>query len=224
MVRSVQRAESLGTQIANIVRQRIVRGELAAGDRVTEEALAEEFAVSRGPVRDAITQLSYERLVEVHKPRGVYIVGLDDDDIDQLYSLRSALERLALQRAMQVHDEERWAASRDAVDRMAEAADRGDHAAFLAADLEFHALIYALADHPRLDGMWRQYLPTFEALLEVTINHDVDLHDSADDHHRLYDIMRSGDVSAATGVLDEHLEGARERMALELLARRQRSA
>ena len=221
MTRTVQRATSLGQQIADILRQRIVRGALQPGDRLTEEALADEFQVSRGPVRDAITQLSFEKLVEVHKPRGIYIVGLTDDDVEQLYSLRAALEQLALQRAMRVTDDARWRASREAVTRMLQAADAGDHADFLAADLEFHAQIYALADHPRLEGAWAQYLPTFTSLLDVTINHDADLHESAADHDRLYAVMRSGDVSAASAVLAEHLAGAEERMALELAARRE---
>lgn len=55
MTQSVKRGESLGSQLARVLRQRIVRGELAPGDRLTEEGLAEEFEVSRGPVRDAIT-------------------------------------------------------------------------------------------------------------------------------------------------------------------------
>lgn len=219
MTTSVQRPASLGQQIADIVRQQIVRGELRTGDRLTEEGLAEKFSVSRGPVRDAITQLSFERLVEVHKPRGIFIVGLTDDDIDQLYSLRSALEQLALERAMRVTDDARWRPARDAVSRMMAAADRGDHSDFLIADLDFHSEIYRLADHPRLDAAWAQYLPTFTALFEVTINHDADLHESAADHDRLYAIMRSGDLALASRALTTHLKGARERMMLELAAR-----
>lgn len=216
---SVQRSQSLGKQVADILRQRIVLGELRHGDRITEESLADEFAVSRGPIRDAVTQLVFEKLVRIQKPRGIYVVGLTDDDVDQLYSLRAALERLALERAMRVHDDARWRPMRECVERMAEAADSGDHSAFLAADLEFHSQIYELADHPRLQGAWQQYRPTFEALLEVTINHDEDLHDSAADHDRLYAVMRGTDVSAAVRVLDAHLEGARNRMSAELAER-----
>ncbi|WP_295101215.1 GntR family transcriptional regulator, partial [uncultured Microbacterium sp.] len=138
MTQTVKRGESLGAQVAQVLRQRIVRGELSPGARITEEALAEEFSVSRGPIRDALTQLSFEKLVEVQRPRGVYITGLSQDDVDQLYSLRGALEQLALSRAMRVEDDERWASMAAAVDRMSQAADRGDHAAFVAADLEFH--------------------------------------------------------------------------------------
>ncbi|KYJ97254.1 GntR family transcriptional regulator [Microbacterium sp. CH1] len=219
MTQTVTRGESLGAQVARVLRQRIVRGELAPGARLTEEALAEEFAVSRGPVRDALTQLSFEKLVEVQRPRGVYIVGLTSDDVDQLYSLRGALEQLALSRAMRVDDDDRWQPMAEAVQRMAEAADAGDHAAFVTADLDFHSQIYALADHPRLQGAWNQYLPTFAALLEVTINHDEDLHESADDHVTLLDVMRTGSPDAAAAVLSAHLDGARERMLHEVGSR-----
>ena len=219
MTQTVKRGESLGAQVAQVLRQRIVRGELAPGARITEEALAEEFSVSRGPIRDALTQLSFEKLVEVQRPRGVYITGLTHDDVDQLYSLRGALEQLALARAMRVDDDARWTAMAAAVGRMGEAADSGDHAAFVAADLEFHSQIYALADHPRLQGAWSQYLPTFTALLEVTINHDEDLHESSGDHMKLMDVMRSGTPEQAAEVLTAHLDGARDRMLSELADR-----
>ena len=170
-------------------------------------------------MRDALTQLSFEKLVEVQRPRGVYIVGLTSDDVDQLYSLRGALEQLALSRAMRVDDDQRWQPMADAVQRMAEAADAGDHVAFVTADLDFHSQIYALADHPRLEGAWNQYLPTFTALLEVTINHDEDLHESSDDHVKLLDVMRTGAPEDAAAVLSAHLDGARERMLHEVGSR-----
>lgn len=220
MTQSVKRGESLGAQVARVLRQRIVRGELAPGARITEEALAEEFDVSRGPIRDALTQLSFEKLVEVQRPRGVHIVGLSPDDVEQLYSLRGALEQLALSRAMRVEDAARWAPMAAAVGRMGQAADDGDHAAFVAADLEFHSQIYALADHPRLEGAWNQYLPTFTALLDVTINHDDDLHESSGDHMKLLDVMRTGEPERAAAVLASHLDGARDRMLSEITARR----
>ncbi|QMU96609.1 GntR family transcriptional regulator [Microbacterium esteraromaticum] len=217
MTMTVKRGESLGAQVANVLRQRIVRGELVSGERITEEALAEEFEVSRGPVRDALTQLSFERLVRIQRPRGVFVIGLTHDDVDELYSLRGALEQLALSRAIRVSDDARWAAMGEAVRRMADAADSGDHAAFVEADLDFHSQIYALSDHSRLEAAWRQYLPTFTALLDVTINHDADLHDSAHDHVVLMDVMRSGDAGRAAAVLTAHLDGARDRMLSELV-------
>lgn len=212
MSETVKRGETLGAQVARVLRQRIVSGELAPGSRIVEEALAEELDVSRGPIRDALTQLSFEQLVEVHRPRGAYVVGLTSDDVDQLYSLRAALEQLALSRAIRVSEDARWRPMRAAVEDMVGAAQNENHAAFVAADLAFHAQIYALADHPRLEGVWNQYLPTFTALLDVTLNHEHDLDASAADHDRLINVMRNGTPEEAAAMLTEHLDGARGRM------------
>jgi len=215
----VQRSRSLGRQVADVLRQRIVRGEILPGSRLVEEAVAEEFAVSRGPVRDAFTQLSFERLVEVRKPAGVFVIGLTLDDVEQLYSLRGALEALALRRAMRVEDDERWRESEASVEAMLESARRQDAEAFLAADLVFHSRIYDLAEHPRLLGAWEQYKPTFEALLDVTIHQDRDLTDAAEDHAQLLQTMRSGDEEAASAALARHLEGSHARMRAAIEAR-----
>lgn len=215
----VERARSLGRQVADVLRQRIVRGELLPGSRLVEEAVADEFAVSRGPVRDAITQLGFERLVEVRRPAGVFVVGLSLDDVDQLYSLRLALETLALQRAMRVEEDEAWSVASRAVASMRGSAAARDAEAFLAADLAFHSTIYELAEHPRLLGAWEQYRPTFEALLDVTIHQDSDLTDAAEDHARLLELMRSGGVEAATAALARHLEGSQARMRAAIEAR-----
>ena len=216
MIDLVNRPVPLGEQIAAVLRRRIVGGGLTRGDRLTEESLAEEFQVSRGPVRDAITQLVFERLLRIQKPRGVYVIGLDEEDVEQLYSLRGALERLALTRAMRVKDDARWTPLRTSVKQMNSAADAGDYDGFTQADLAFHSGIYELSDHPRLEAAWRQYFPTFEALLEVTINHDADLHESAIDHEKLLSLMRSNDSITAVAAMERHLEAARERMVLEM--------
>ncbi|WP_240423597.1 GntR family transcriptional regulator [Microbacterium halotolerans] len=204
--------------MADILRRRIVRGELAQGDRLTEEGVAEEFGVSRGPVRDAVSLLVYEGLVETRRPRGIYIRGLTLDDIEQLYSLRGALEQLAVRRALG-GDEKTWQPVERLVQRMERAADARDHADFYRADVDFHSSFYELADHPRLLATWRQYEPTFMALLEVTINHDEDLHESAHSHRVLFDLIRAGDAEPVAAELADHLARAEERMRLELDAR-----
>lgn len=215
---TVRRGAALGEQVADIIRRRIVHGELTKGDRLTEESVADEFGVSRGPVRDAVSQLVYEGLVELRRPRGIYIKGLTGEDIEQLYSLRAALEQLAVKRAMAA-DDARWKPAEELTDQMARAADSGDHGAFYRADVSFHSMFYELANHPRLLATWRQYEPTFTALLDVTINHDEDLHESAQSHRALYDTIRSGDAEAVARELDDHLRRAEERMHLELDAR-----
>lgn len=224
MTPAIQRPAALGQQIAAIIRRRIIRGELQVGDRLTEESLAEEFSVSRGSVRDAIKQLTFENLVEIHRPRGIYITGLTVGDVTELYTLRSAIEKLALSRAMRVTEDERWKPCERSVNEMLKAATDGDHTSFLTADLDFHDQIYKLAGHQRVLAVWQQYLPTFTVLLEITINHDKDLLDAAHDHEALYRAMRGSDTEHALSILESHIDGAYKRMIQELSAQRALSA
>src|SRR5699024_3768360 len=101
------RAPALGDQLATVLRDRIVRRTLAAGTHLVDDSLAAEYDVSRGPVRDALRQLESQGLVESRR-RGYFVVGLTQDDIDDLYELREAIEVVAVRRAIgRVDDEQR---------------------------------------------------------------------------------------------------------------------
>jgi len=75
---------------------RIVSGELAAGTRLKEIALADEFGLSRTPVRDALRQLTGDGLAEIVPAQGARVVSFGADDIEDVYDIRMALELLAL--------------------------------------------------------------------------------------------------------------------------------
>jgi GntR family transcriptional regulator of gluconate operon len=205
------RQQSLGEQVGAALRDLIIRGDLAAGTHLVEDALAAEYDVSRGPIRDALRQLEGEGLVESRR-RGIFVVGISLRDIEDLYSLRDAIEELALRLAMQRATPEQWREGSRMVDAMRSAADRRDETAFAQADIEFHALLYRLSGHRRLVDVWGQYEPILTSLLQVTVAEDVDLHPSAEDHQRLLDIVATGDEEAAVAAIREHLDGAKHRM------------
>src|SRR5699024_11457591 len=82
-----------------VLRDQIIRRTLANGTHLVEDALAAEYGVSRGPVRDALRQLESQGLVESRR-RGYFVVGLTQEDIDDLYELREAIELAAVSNAM----------------------------------------------------------------------------------------------------------------------------
>ncbi|MBF4571795.1 GntR family transcriptional regulator [Herbiconiux sp. VKM Ac-1786] len=205
------RQQSLGSQVSSVLRDLIIRRELAPGTHLVEDALAAEYDVSRGPIRDALRQLESEGLVESRR-RGIFVVGIELRDIEDLYSLREAIEELALRLAMERATPDQWVEGRRLVDAMRAAADRQDEQEFARADVDFHALLYRLSGHRRLVDVWGQYEPILTSLLQVTVAEDVDLHPSAEDHQRLLDIVATGDQDAAVRAIREHLEGAKHRM------------
>ncbi|MET0480099.1 MAG: GntR family transcriptional regulator [Microbacterium sp.] len=205
------RAEALGTLVAKQLRDRIVRGEYPAGTHLAEDTLAEQFAVSRGPVRDALKRLEAEGLVETRR-RKIFTLELSTDDISDHYALREAVETLAVRLAIERATPEQWARSRTLVERMTSAAEAEDHDAFARADTAFHANTFELARHRRLEAVWNQSEPILTALLEFTVQVDTDLEASAADHSTLFDLMASGNTELAVAEAAAHIRRSCERM------------
>src|SRR5258708_39160738 len=93
--------KSLGEDVADRLREAILHGELSPGQHLREEELGERLQVSRGPVRDAFVLLEREGLVTSSRHRGVSVVDVTLKDLHEVYTLRSALEPLAITLAIQ---------------------------------------------------------------------------------------------------------------------------
>ena len=85
-----------GEQIAKQLGQDILQGRFAPGQRVGEQAVAEMFSLSRGPVRDALRILERQGLVEIRPRRGAYVVELALNDVADIFNVRCALLSLAV--------------------------------------------------------------------------------------------------------------------------------
>jgi GntR family transcriptional regulator, gluconate operon transcriptional repressor len=215
--------QPLGERVAHELRVRIIGGSLERGAHLVEGSLAEQFAVSRGPVRDALRQLESEGLLESRK-RGVFVVGLDEGDVEEIYTLREALEALALSVAAERAGAHDWKRAEECVAEMRAAADEADPHRFAAADMDFHGEFYRLSGHRRLRSVWEQYRPTFTVLLDITNAQDVDLHPAADAHFALLRDVRAGDTEQAVARLREHLAGSSRRLRKAMAGIRQQHA
>jgi GntR family transcriptional regulator of gluconate operon len=203
--------EALGSQVAFALREAIAGGEFVRGERLVEADLAERFGVSRGPIRDAFRILQVEGLVENQQP-GVVVIGIDHDSINELYSLRGAIEGLAVRLAVGRYDEARFGAIQRHVEAMQRAAHAGDAVGFAQADVAFHNEICLISGHKRLADVWQRYEAIMMTLLRLTISLDQNLTASAADHLELLDFIKAGDAEAAEAELTDHLERSRARM------------
>src|SRR5258707_699549 len=93
---------ALGDAVADILRRAILDGSLKPGQKLHENALARQLAVSRSPIREALIQLERERLVEGRLNRSAVVRRPSPEEIRQVYTIRAALEGIAA----------RWAAER----------------------------------------------------------------------------------------------------------------
>ena len=90
---------NLAQTLTDQLRRRIVTGRLPAARRINEVHLAEELAVSRTPLREALVALAAEDLVVIKPRRGFFVAGLDAEQMHDLYGMRALLDPHALRLA-----------------------------------------------------------------------------------------------------------------------------
>lgn len=210
---------SLGDQLAEQLRDRIVSGNIGADARLVEDLVAEEYGVSRGPVRDAISILRRENLVVDVGRQGVAVRAFEAIDVDRLFDLRFALENLAIVTASKrapTLGSEAWLPCEQPLERMAKLAESNIPAGFAQADVDFHTGFYEVAGSAPLRAAWDLSRPLFGALQKVTLSYDEAYGESAADHRRLLDVAQRGDEAQIASELDTHLAGARRRMIAQL--------
>jgi GntR family transcriptional regulator of gluconate operon len=205
------RVGSLGQLLAKELRVQILRGALRQGSHLVEDVLAEQYDVSRGPVRDALAELAREGLVRRQR-RGFVVSGFGANDVAELYSLRASLEALALDLAMESRDPEAWRRLEDILAGMEAAAEAGQSRRYAGLDIEFHNEFYVLSGNSRLAAAWQPYSSTFGAVMDLTNQQDADLRPSFADHRDLLEAARAGERVRAQELLSNHLIGSKHRI------------
>ena len=95
MTQVADERRALVDKLASTLQARVLSGELPSGTRLRQEALAEEFGVSRTPIREALRKLQASGLVELRHNRGAFVRGLSPREIRDAYEVRAELEGLA---------------------------------------------------------------------------------------------------------------------------------
>lgn len=147
---------TLRENATEIIRQSIIEGTLAPGAELNQAQLAEELGISRGPVREALGQLEQEGLIRTVPYKGVIITPLDRQYVFELYSVRMALETMALERAIERLSAQNLAAFEEIIDAMWAAARAEEQQRLLELDLHFHETIMQIAEHDLALKLWRQ--------------------------------------------------------------------
>jgi DNA-binding GntR family transcriptional regulator len=144
-------APTSAVRVHGELRAAILEGRLAPGERLRAEAVAERLGTSRTPVREALLMLEREGLVVVQPHRGAVVRAFDAQDLLDLYEVRELIEPHAARRA---------ATRAPNLGRLEELCDLAERARATADDQiayneEFHALIAAAAESPRLQAALR---------------------------------------------------------------------
>ncbi len=204
----------LASDIALRLRTAILHGYFGPDERLREEALAKSMGVSRGPIREALTQLEREGLVVIQRNRGTFVARLTREDAEEIYSLRRVLERLAVQRAIVCATPAQFDAMQRIVDTMTAYIERGiteQEAAEL--DVQFHEILYQASDHTRLYDCWVNLRRQIHILLLSRNVANADFRViTGSTHQEILDALRDRDEPRAIAITEDHLRGSYERV------------
>lgn len=194
--------DCISDRIRRVLAQRILSGDVAPGTRLVEMRIAEEFATSQAPVREALRELEMGRMVECRPFRGTYVREVGDREFNEAYHVRGVLEAAAARAAAP-----RIAADpgpmRAALAGIHAAARAGDREAYSEQNLAFHRTIVAAAGNSVLLRAWESL--GFEARMRVTVSRsDHDMTRAAGGHDAIAAALEAGDGGTAARLLVEH--------------------
>lgn len=142
--------QTLAESITGRLRQLILEGQLPPGQSLRPADLAPRLGVSVMPVREALRILEAEGLVTFRPRIGARVSEISEEDVEELYVVRAALEGLAARHAVRNLTDADLAALHEVFDEMTQARERDDFIAFSSADREFHRINYAASGRPGL--------------------------------------------------------------------------
>jgi len=202
---------SVADQVASILRQRILNGELRPGTPLQEVPLAASLVVSRNTMREATRILSLENLLKRSIHRGVAVSQLSLKDVQEIYHLRRMLEISGVLSAKDKRSEV-LPDLRNAVEGYERAVRERNWLRAVGFDLQFHSLLIRFHRNRRLESFYQRVIGELRmGMVLVDRSHD-DPSALIPVHRKLYQFLAAGKLQQCAAVLAQHLDDSESRL------------
>jgi DNA-binding GntR family transcriptional regulator len=218
--KTVSRSKSLHEQTYKALRESILKGELAAGDRLIETQIAEQLQVSRTPIREAIRQLQREELITADELGWLRVTTVSPTEATHLYDCRMALETLAVTSACQNATDSQLKKLKSLVTQVEKLFKQKDSkpssSQLLDLDYQFHRTIAQCSGNNYLVFLLDQVFAKMALLRVQTTRHNPRVLEIRTEHQLLMEAIVSRDIEAATQAIQSHLTASKARVVQEL--------
>ncbi len=192
--------------VFDAIKEAILTRAIPSGTPLIEQHLAEEFGVSKTPVREALLRLSKEGLVRLENTRGASVVELTREEVHDIFEMRLYLEPLALEQSAAWLGKPQLKALEQLLLDAEKAVARGDLVKLSRLNIDFHRGLYALAPNQLLVG-WLDGLSDRRRLLSVQGWQRENRSETEWQEHRsILDAVQAGDILLAKKRLKDHIK------------------
>jgi len=198
------RIESTPSLVADRIRMGIFDGTFPPDGQLNEVELARSLGVSRGPIREAFQRLIQDGLLRSERNRGVFVVALDADSVQDVYFVRSVIETAAALRLAESQDAAAISGLEQIVSAIGRSVD-GEWSELVAIDLEFHRSLVAASGSPRLIRTFEpMYAETRMLLAHMEIHYERRA-DLVDEHRAIVEAIQAGDRKLIDRLVHGHM-------------------
>jgi DNA-binding GntR family transcriptional regulator len=202
---------SVADQVASVLRQRILNGELRPGTPLQEVPLSASLGVSRNTMREATRILSLEGLLKRSVHRGIAVSQLSLKDVQEIYQLRRMLEIPAILAAKSNHTDV-LPELQNALEGYEGAVRRRDWVRAVEFDLQFHSLLIRFLHNRRLESFYQRVIGELRmGMVLVDRRHD-DPGGLVPAHRKIWQLLAAGKLKQCATVLARHLDDSELRL------------
>lgn len=204
---------ALYQEVAERLRQRIFAHELTPGDWIDEQKMAEEYGISRTPLREALKVLAAEGLVDLKPRRGCYVTEISRQDIDDIFPLMAMLEGRCAFIAVQLAKPADIRGLKTIHEKLELAAKESRIDAFFEANQEFHRRIQELTNNRWLLSVIQDLRKVLKLSRLHSLSLEGRLQQSLEEHRVIMAAFEAGDAEKAEKSMHDHLLYGREALA-----------
>ena len=210
---------SLEEKVFLTLEEEILAGELEKGDSLTEIALSKRLGVSRTPIRGALHRLKEDGLVEIAPNKGAVVLGVDKDDLIDIYKVRNRLEGLASASAAKSISKEDLEKLRESVELSEFYISRGDTEKVKELDTAFHQMIYKSSGNRQLESILTELHRKIKTYRKLSLSVSGRIEKSIAEHREILRAIENGDAELADALTSRHIERALENLVIALAVR-----
>ncbi|WP_170773079.1 GntR family transcriptional regulator [Ruegeria lacuscaerulensis] len=212
--------QSLPDVITNDLRERILSGEMAEGETIRQEALAEDYDVSRMPIREALKRLDAEGLVQLTNNRGAAVTTHSLDEIAEIFDLRVLLEVDLFRRAIPLMTEADFAICERLLDEMEKSYEAYDVGRWGGLNYEYHKALYAAAGRGLTNDILQRVNVQSDRYVRMHLSVMEQREPAKRDHGELLALARARDVEAGCDLLTRHIQRTKDQLLAMVTATR----